>query len=186
MLGFIDFAGSGVVHMVGGSAGLAATLIIKARHGRFEEEVKVEDGELPKPRTSKQLNFKPNYVPFIALGTLLLWFSWYGFNCGSTVNVVSTDNVDSSTLVGLIGINTTIAAAAGGMTSFIAFFFINKETNESYSVTALCNGILAGLVGVTASCANITSWAAFIIGVFSGLIYLGYSYLWIHLKIDDP
>jgi Amt family ammonium transporter len=114
---------------------------------------------------------------------LFLWFCWYGFNCGSTITVVGKD---ASLLVGKVGMNTSIAAAAGGLTCFIFVYFLNRGSDSEFSLGALCNGILAGLVGVTASCDTIESWGAMFIGIIAGLIYLGYTKLLVLLKIDDP
>ena len=132
-LGFLDFAGSGVVHMVGGVAGLCLTLFIKPRIGRFSESQKVRD------------DFKPNYVSFIALGTFILWFCWYGFNCGSTIQIVGDD---VTKLVGRIGMNTSISASMCGLTCFLFHYFLNKGTNDEFSPVMICNGILAGAVSV--------------------------------------
>ena len=175
-MGMHDFAGSGVVHMVGGVAGFAATIFIGARIGRFPNKNEKDENH-------HKNEFKPNSPAFLCLGTLLLWFCWYGFNCGSTITVVGED---VTRLVGKIGMNTSISAAAGGLTSFLIVYLLNKGTDSEYSIGALCNGILAGLVGVTASCDTVESWGAMFIGVISGLIYFGYNKLLEKLKIDDP
>jgi len=175
-MGMHDFAGSGVVHMVGGVAGCAATIFIGARLGRFQKESEKDENHHKK-------EFKPNSTAFLCLGTLLLWFCWYGFNCGSTITIVGQE---ATKLVGKIGMNTSISAAASGITTFLLVYLLNKGTDSEYSIGALCNGILAGLVGVTASCDTVESWCAMFIGVISGLIYFGYTKLLEKLKIDDP
>jgi ammonium transporter, Amt family len=180
-MGLHDFAGSGVVHMVGGVAGCAATIFIGARIGRFSNKSDKKDQEVNHSHTNNE--FKSAYPPFVCLGTLFLWFCWYGFNCGSTITVVGKD---VSILVGKIGMNTSIAGSASGLTCFIFTYFLNKGTDSEYSIGALCNGILAGLVGVTASCDTVESWGAMFIGIISGFIYLGYNKLLRILKIDDP
>ena len=116
-LGFLDFAGSGVVHMVGGVAGLCFTLFINPRIGRFSESQKIRD------------YFKPYYVSFIALGTFILWFCWYGFNCGSTIQIVGDD---VTKLIGRIGTNTSISASICGFTCFLFHYFLNKGTNDEF------------------------------------------------------
>ena len=196
-MGYIDFAGSGVVHMVGGVAALAACIMVGPRIGRFDtkdyQKVEVTDRELThKKKTILEIDsnkeFKANYIPFCILGTLMLWFSWYGFNCGSTITIVG----DNSDLIGKIGMNTSISAAISGLTCFMFNYIVvvcNKngddENYEVYSVGHLCNGILAGLVGITAGCDIVESWAAFVIGIISCFIYLFYSWFLKKLHIDD-
>lgn len=180
-MGLHDFAGSGVVHMLGGVAGLAATIVIGARIGRFPDKNDKKDHEQDKFVYKSE--FMSSSPPFMCLGTLILWFAWYGFNCGSTITVVGED---VTFLVGKIGMNTSIAAAAGGITCFLFNYFVNKVTNSEFSLGALCNGILSGLVGITASCDVVESWAALIIGIISAFIFIGYNKLQVILKIDDP
>lgn len=168
-MGYHDFSGSGVVQMVGGAGSLAATIIIGARKGRYSEKNKNND------------EFRGTFYPFIALGTLILWFGWYGFNCGSTFTIIGKDKY-----VGKIGMNTSISAAAGGLAMFISHYFINKGKNDMYSLPNLCNGIIAGLVAITAGCDAVSSWGAFIIGFISIPIFWGYNYLFRWLKLDDP
>ena len=98
-VGYKDFAGSGVVHLLGGAAGLAGAYIVGPRTGRFEN--------------GKEEEFRPSNIPLVVLGSLILWFGWYGFNCGSTL----TYDFDSTVRIGQIGMNTTIAAATGGITT---------------------------------------------------------------------
>jgi len=160
----IDFAGSGVVHMVGGWSGLMGAIVVGPRTGRFEE------GEFVK-------EYLPNSVPFQAFGTLILWFGWYGFNCGSTVGVSGVMETAA-----LVGVTTTLAAASGGIaTGFAAVIFTRK-----WSIALTCNGILAGLVSITAPCSVVSPGFAIIIGLLGGLFYYGFSRLMIRLKIDDP
>lgn len=188
-MGYIDFAGSGVVHMVGGTAGLFASIMIGSRSGRFidsEDNLEITDKVVRNNIAKKE--FRPTYIPFIVLGTLMLWFSWFGFNCGSTVTMVG----DNTGLIGKIGMNTAISGAAGGLTCFIYNYILEscKGTDdyykEIYSLPILCNGILAGLVGITAGCDAVSSWASLIIGVISAFIYLFYHWFLEKLKIDDP
>ena len=100
---------------------------------------------------------------------MLLWFSWYGFNCGSTLKVVG----ESTQIIGLIGINTSLSAVSGALISAIIHYFYHRSTNEIYSTTIICNGLLSGLVSITSGCNAYESYASLIIGSFSGIIYYG-------------
>lgn len=175
VVGYVDFAGSGVVHMVGGGIGLICAILIKPRDGRFDP-------------TQQEANdfFRANYIPYVAMGSLFLFFSWFGFNCGSVFNIVSSAAVDSTYMVGLIGTNTAICAASSGLFSFMIEYFINRGSGKDYSLPALANGILGGLVAVTAGCHNYRPYGAFIIGIVASMVYTGYAKLLICLKIDDP
>jgi len=159
-----DFAGSGIVHMTGGVAALCGAAIIGPRTGRFDAE------------TSS--NFVPHSIPLVVLGTFVLWFGWYGFNCGSTVSM--TDGNDNT--AALIAMTTTLSGAMSG----IVVFFGRLMTSQQHDVCGLANGILAGLVSVTAGCDGVYGWAAIIIGAVGGLIFLGTSALLKKLKVDDP
>lgn len=160
----IDFAGSGVVHMVGGLSGLMGSYMVGPRTGRFE---KVENAQ----------DFTTHSIPLQAFGTFVLWFGWYGFNCGSTVAVYG-----SMGTAALVAVTTTLAAATGGLTTaFVARFFTGK-----WNIGLACNGILAGLVSITAPCSVVKPGYAIIIGFIGGLVYYGFSNLMITLKIDDP
>jgi Amt family ammonium transporter len=164
--GYVDFAGSGIVHMVGGCAGLAGTIILGPRTGRFQI-------------TEEKGNFKPYNIPLVVLGTIILWFGWYGFNAGSTLGFTG-NNVETASLIVM---NTSIAAAAGGLT---VLFATRIFTRHIYDVMSMCNGILAGLVSVTASCNNIDNYAAFIIGIIGAFVYMIASNTLMRFKIDDP
>jgi Amt family ammonium transporter len=119
---------------------------------------------------------------YVTIGTLILWLGWYGFNCGSTL-VTSGSNVG---VIGRVGVNCTLGAASGGLTTMFLHWFKNRGTQDIYSVGILCNGILAGLVGITASCNNIEMEGAFVIGIVAGCVYYGYKNLLEKFKIDDP
>lgn len=161
-LGFIDFAGSTVVHSVGGWAALAGAIVLGPRIGKFSK-----DG-------------KPKAIPghnlvLAALGTFLLWFGWFGFNPGST----TTANTD----IALIAVTTNLSAAAGAVAAmFTAWIKLGKPDGSM-----ALNGALAGLVGITAGCANVSPLSAVIIGLVSGVLVV-FSVLFIErvLKIDDP
>lgn len=160
----IDFAGSGVVHMVGGWSGMMGAWIVGPRKGRFE---KAEDA----------VDFTTHSIPMQAFGTLILWFGWYGFNCGSTVAVSGAMATGA-----LVAVTTTLAAAAGGLTTAT----LGRSLHGKWNIGLACNGILAGLVSITAPCSVVAPGSAIIIGVIGGLLYYGFSRLMITLKIDDP
>lgn len=164
-VGYMDFAGSGIVHMTGGVGALVGAIIAGPRAGRFANP----DSE----------DFDPHSLPLIVLGTLILWFGWYGFNCGSTLGMSDTS---TGMMAATVAMNTTIAAATGGLTVFVLRLCLLKK----YDIAGFCNGILAGLVSITAPCGNVTSSTAFVIAVIGGLLYQGMSMLLKKLKVDDP
>lgn len=167
--GFTDFAGSGIVHLTGGISGLVATLVLGKRIGRFENNV-------------NQNKFRPHNMPQIALGTFILWMGWYGFNGGSVL-AIGGENEQS---VFIVMMNTTICAVASGITVSLVNGGLNFKSNNMYDLGLLCNGILAGLVSITASCDGVTDYGACIIGIIGGLIYKASSDLLQKWKIDDP
>ena len=167
--GFTDFAGSGIVHLTGGISGLVATLVLGKRIGRFEDNV-------------NQNKFRPHNMPQIALGTFILWMGWYGFNGGSVL-AIGGENEQS---VFIVMMNTTICAVASGITVSLVNGGLNFKGNNMYDLGLLCNGILAGLVSITAGCDGVTDYGACIIGLIGGLIYKASSDLLQKLKIDDP
>mmetsp|Transcript_38041 Transcript_38041/g.125483 ORF Transcript_38041/g.125483 Transcript_38041/m.125483 type:complete len:484 (-) Transcript_38041:210-1661(-) len=178
--GVIDFAGSGVVHLTGGTAGFFGALIIGPRHGRFEV---VYDGSKP-PRRGRPLQL-PGHAPVLqALGTFILWLGWYGFNAGSQLRIATPG---ASEVIGRIVVNTTLSAAGSGLVSLaIATLGQWRRGTVNYEVPAICNGILAGLVSITAGCACMLPWAAFLTGFIGAFVYYGASKLMLKLKIDDP
>lgn len=169
-LGYVDFAGSSIVHMVGGIAGLIGAKFVGPRKNRFH--------------TNHKNNFQPHNIPFVVFGAFILWFGWYGFNCGSTLAITG----DNKFLVSKIGMVTTISAASGGLTSFLVDARNSRKMKKNvvHVVPALTNGILAGLVGITAGCASVEPYAGFIIGSLSGILCF-YVSEWVKkAKIDDP
>jgi len=164
-VGYMDFAGSGVVHMAGGVAALVGAIISGPRAGRFE------------PGRAEE--FDPHSLPLIVLGTMILWFGWYGFNCGSTLSMSAAS---TGMMAAQVAMNTTIAAATGGLTVFV----IRLNRLHKYDIGGFCNGILAGLVSITAGCGNVTCISAFIIAFTGGILYDGASTLMKTFKIDDP
>jgi len=159
----MDFAGSGVVHLCGGTAALAGTVVLGPRTGRWED-----------PEA-----FEPHSLPLVVLGTFALWFGWYGFNPGSTL---AMHDKETAALAAQVAMNTTLSAATGG----IAVFLIRYTMMKKYDVGGLCNGILAGLVSVTAGAANIEAHSAFIIGLVGAFVYQGASMALVRMRVDDP
>ena len=157
-LGFIDFAGSTVVHSVGGWVALAALLLVGPRFGRFRRTHEAIEG---------------HNVPLSMLGVLFLWIGWFGFNGGSTLAL------DRS--VPLILVNTALGGAAGGIAA-IAYGWIATGRPD---IRLMANGPIAGLVGVTASCNIVTSTEAVVIGAAAGLIGVWATIVLERLRIDD-
>ncbi|KAF4697523.1 hypothetical protein FOZ60_004394 [Perkinsus olseni] len=165
---YYDYAGSGVIHLTGGIGALTGAVVLGPRSGRFKEGV-------------DQADFDPHSLPLIVLGTLFLWFGWFGFNMGSTHALHTTAQAITASL---IAVNVTLSAAMGGLSTFILRYIILKY--HKYDVKAVCNGILAGLVSITGPCANVTPSGALIIGVVGGILYQIASWSIRLLKIDDP
>mmetsp|Transcript_57998 Transcript_57998/g.86157 ORF Transcript_57998/g.86157 Transcript_57998/m.86157 type:complete len:501 (-) Transcript_57998:343-1845(-) len=174
--GVIDLAGSGPVHMTGGVTALVMALVLGPRIGRFHDS----DGNLlDVPR-----EFPPHSVALQFLGTFCLWFGWYGFNPGSTLNISSEKLGDVASLA---AVNTTLGAAAGAVSAL--FTKSIRETRRTgvttYDLTAAMNGCLTGLVAITAPCATVEPWAGFVIGIIAGWLYLLGSHLLVMYRIDD-
>jgi len=164
--GMMDFAGSGVVHMTGGTAALVGAIAVGARHGRFDKAT----GK-PQP--------KPGHNPVLAaLGGFILWFGWYGFNAGSTLIFTG----GAQFVAGKVAVTTTLAACGGGLT----VLFIGRLATKSFDLSMALNGILAGLVSITAGCSVVDPWSSVLIGIIGGIVYFGFSRLLLRLKIDDP
>ncbi|MGA1030375.1 MAG: ammonium transporter [Flavobacteriaceae bacterium] len=161
-LGFYDFAGSTLVHSVGGWAALIAVYLLGARIGKFDSE--------GKPRAIMGHN-----IPLAAAGVLILWLGWFGFNGGS---VLSADpELTSLTLV-----TTCLAAAAGGVSSALFSNILYKN----YDITMFMNGVLGGLVGITAGADQMGPTDAILIGLIAGVIIVLGVALVDKLKLDDP
>ena len=161
--GYVDFAGSGVVHAVGGVAALAGAIVLGPRIGKF--------GADGKPKA-----LPGHHIPMAMLGTFILLFGWFGFNAASTF--AATD-VQFAT----VATNTAIAAAFGALT---AMFYITKRTGKP-DPGMMINGMLAGLVAVTAPCAFIAPWAAAVIGIIGSILAIEAVFIVERkFKIDDP
>jgi Amt family ammonium transporter len=164
--GFNDFAGSGVVHMTGGWSALYGATILGPRTGRFNKEF---DGTP---------EFAPGSILAIVLGVFILWFGWFGFNAGSTTALSG----GAASVAAHAAVTTTIAGATGGVTAFI----ISTKLAGKYDIPGFANGILIGLVSITAGCSNTDVWAAAIIGVIGGIILMPVIITLDKVKIDDP
>jgi len=163
--GMMDFAGSGVVHMTGGFAGLVGATVMGPRMGRFDADGKPSDA------------FGGHSMTLVVLGTFCLWFGWYGFNPGSQLAIVGALEI-----VGRAAVCTTLAGASGG----VAALFIAKYRTDCWDVAAVCNGVLAGLVAITAGCSVVEPAAGILAGVCGAAIFdMGCSLL-LKLQIDDP
>jgi ammonium transporter, Amt family len=161
-MGFYDFAGSTLVHSVGGWAALVAIFLLGARIGRFD-------------KNGKPLAIPGHNLPLAAAGVLILWLGWFGFNGGS---VLSADpELTSLTLV-----TTCLAAAAGGISSSIFSNILYKN----FDLTMFMNGILGGLVGITAGADQMTPMDAVLIGAIAGVIIVLGVALIDKLRLDDP
>ncbi|MBC8100384.1 MAG: ammonium transporter, partial [Armatimonadetes bacterium] len=159
-LGFIDFAGSSVVHSVGGWTSLAVLLVVGARTGRFGA-----DGQ-PRPIPASNM-------PLAALGVFLLWMGWFGFNGGSTLVMGGS--------VPRVILNTTVAASTG----MVAALLVSYAQRDKLDVGILMNGTLAGLVAVTANSHAVSTASAGVIGAIGALAMILVDRLLLHFKIDD-
>lgn len=161
-LGFFDFAGSGVVHMLGGVAALAAVVVVGPRIGKYDE------------------NGKPRAIPghsltHGALGVFILWFGWYGFNAGSTLAAVGQD-------IATPAVTTTLAAGAGALGAMFTAWVVIGKPDVGFTI----NGVLAGLVGITAGTASVGFGSSILIGLVAGVIMSGSVVVLERLGIDDP
>ncbi len=162
-LGFIDFAGSTVVHSVGGWTALTAVIMLGPRLGKYNP-----DG------TSNAI---PGHnIGFATLGVFILWFGWFGFNAGSTLSALNKS-------IPMIVVNTTLASAAGSISAMFYVWARFKKPDASM----ILNGSLAGLVAITAGCALVSPYSAIIIGIIAGvLVSISIDFFDKKLKIDDP
>ncbi len=162
-LGFKDFAGSTLVHAAGGFAALAAIIVLGPRRGKY--------------RKNGEITAIPGHsMPLAAIGVFLLWFGWFGFNGGS---VLSADPNG----VSRVFVTTSLAAAGGGLAAFFTAYFLFK----SYDLSMVLNGILGGLVGITAGADVVTGSSAILIGMIAGVI-IPFSIVFFDktLRLDDP
>lgn len=161
-LGMKDFAGSAVIHAVGGFAAFAMAKLLGPRKGRFNSDGSVNV-------------FAPSNIPLASAGAFILWFGWFAFNAGSTLDA-------SNASLASIALNTMLAGASGGTTAL--FLTMKKFGKADPSMTI--NGVLSGLVAITAGCAFVSQWSAIIIGAISGIIVIYATLLVDSVKVDDP
>ena len=165
-LGMQDFAGSTVVHYQGALAALAGALLLGPRIGKFG--------------TDGRANPIPGHnMPFAVLGTIILWFGWFGFNPGSTLGVVSGDQLG---YFGYVALTTNVAAASGALGGVLTAWFVLKKPDLSM----MLNGVIAALVAVTAASGFVAPWAAVVIGLVAGAVAVVGVLVVERVRIDDP
>ena len=161
-VGAVDFAGSGVVHAIGGTIALVGAMMLGPRIGRYDIKG----------------NSKPiigHSISMAVLGVFILWFGWFGFNSGSTLSA-------HELRISIIAVNTNLAAAAGALAALIFM----KIRHRMWDIGMALNGVLAGLVAITAPCAWVEAWAAVVIGLIAGILVCLGVILLDKLHIDDP
>jgi len=161
-MGFYDFAGSTLVHSVGGWGALIGAVVLGARLGKYGKDGRMS----PIPGSN---------MPAATIGVMLLWLGWFGFNGGSVLSA-------NPELTSLVLVTTCLAAAAGGIGAMIAYAFVSSKPDLSMAL----NGILAGLVGITAGADVMTPLSAIVIGLVAGGIVVGSVLMFDRIKIDDP
>jgi Amt family ammonium transporter len=164
--GMQDFAGSTVVHYQGALAALAGALLLGPRIGKFGRDGRAN----PIPGHN---------MPYAVLGTIILWFGWFGFNPGSTLGVVTGDRIG---YFGYVALTTNIAAAAGAIGGIASAWLILRKPD----VSMMLNGVLAALVAITAASGFVAPWAAIVIGGVSGWIAVAGVLFVERIGIDDP
>jgi len=170
--GFIDFAGSTVVHSVGGWAALAGAIVLGPRLGKYGKDGK------PRP-------IRGHSMALATLGVFILWMGWFGFNPGSTTGVTGGGNAiygGAGKAMALIAVNTNLAACAGAIVAMmVAWIMVGKP-----DIGMTLNGALAGLVAITAPCANVTPMSAILIGFIAGGLVVFAIQFFDRIKVDDP
>ncbi|WP_198675731.1 ammonium transporter [Aliidiomarina sedimenti] len=164
--GFSDFAGSGIVHMAGAAAALAGVLLLGPRRGKYGK-----DGQI--------YAIPGANMPLAALGTLILWMGWFGFNGGSQLQLSGTENAQ---IVAQIFVNTNAAAACGAITAFLVMRILWRKAD----LTMILNGALAGLVAITAEPSEPSAQVACLIGVGAGILVVFSILALDRLRLDDP
>ncbi len=161
--GHVDFAGSSVVHMTGGLTGLAGTLVLGPRRGKYRR-----DGTIAA--------MPGHNLPMAVLGTLILAFGWFGFNASATLSA-------QNPRIALIAVNTMLSSSAGAVTALVYVWLALRKPDLAMA----CNGMLGGLVAITASCAFVSPAAAVLIGLVAGILVVStVGLLERRLRIDDP
>ncbi|KAL5213362.1 hypothetical protein ABZP36_024209 [Zizania latifolia] len=172
--GVIDFAGSGVVHLVGGIAGLWGAFIEGPRSGRFDA-------------AGRTVEMKGHSASLVVLGTFLLWFGWFGFNPGSFLTISKiygeSGTIDGQwSAVGRTAVTTSLAGSVAALTTLYGKRWLTGHWN----VTDVCNGLLGGFAAITSGCAVVDPWASVICGFVSAWVLIGCNKLALFLKFDDP
>jgi Amt family ammonium transporter len=161
--GHVDFAGSSVVHMQGGVIAFIFAWMIGPRHGKYNKE-----GKLVNP-------IMPHNIPMVMLGTFILAFGWFGFNPGSTL--AGTD-----LRIAVVAVNTMIAGATAALATTLYMWWIKTKKPDP---SMMCNGMLAGLVAITAPCAFVSAGGAAIIGIVAGILVVEAVFFFDRIRIDD-
>jgi ammonium transporter, Amt family len=161
--GYVDFAGSGVVHAMGGAAGLAGALVLGPRIGKIG-------------RDGKARTLPGHHIPMAFLGTFILLVGWFGFNAGSTLAATDLN-------FAIVATNTALAAAFGAT---VAMFYTMWTGENKPDPGMMANGMLAGLVAITAPCAFVDPWAAALIGSVAGVLVIWSVHFFDRVKVDDP
>ena len=164
--GFHDFAGSTVVHTIGGMVSLAGAIVLGPRLGRLFKR----DGGGP---------MAPHNLTIAAVGGFILWFGWYGFNPGSTLSAMDMQGI------GRVATNTTLAACAGGMGAMLIALWSGPSKGK-FDLGFTTNGFLAGLVAITCPCYWVDPLGAICLGFVAGVVVVYGTYLLEWLRIDDP
>ena len=162
--GFNDFAGSAAVHAMGGVAALAAAIVLGPRIGKYSKD-------------GKSNTIPGHNLPLASVGAFILWFGWFGFNPGSSLGAVGNWE-----LIGSVVVNTFLASASGGIATMIYTYF----TYSKIDITMVINGVLAGLVSVTAGCNVVGPTSAIIIGAIAGVLVDVAVVFFDKIKVDDP
>jgi len=164
--GYRDFAGSGVVHVCGGTAALVGAIMVGPRYKTAADKEQFA------------LHLQPHSLPMVVLGTLILMFGFFAFNGGSQLTM---DSKEDAVAMSKAVVNTVLAASGGGLASLS----INRVLEGHWQLIFTCNGMLAGMVSICAAAASVWPWAAFVIGVIGGASYYTWSCLLKKLNIDD-
>lgn len=162
--GFNDFAGSAAVHAMGGFAALAAAIVLGPRIGKYSKD-------------GKSNTIPGHNLPLASIGAFILWFGWFGFNPGSSLGAVGNWE-----LIGSVVVNTFLASASGGIATMIYTYF----TYSKIDITMVINGVLAGLVSITAGCNVVGPTSAIIIGAIAGVLVDVAVVFFDKIKVDDP
>ncbi|XP_077236839.1 ammonium transporter 1 member 3-like [Tasmannia lanceolata] len=171
--GAIDFAGSGVVHLVGGVAGLWGALIEGPRVGRFDA-------------FGKPIQMRGHNATLVVLGTFLLWFGWFGFNPGSFTKVLVSypDATDEGNWTGVS--RTAVTTTLAGSTAGLVTLFGKRLLVGHWDALDVCNGLLGGFVAITSGCSVVEPWAAIVCGFFAAWVLIGLNVVALKLRFDDP